>query len=151
MAYDLTFLRRRPGQAWEECGQAAEEPGGGQPPDEAVWSAIVAGVRQVLGEVSVSARDAVRALDHVPTGIELRLSADRASVSVPYWYSGDEAVAVLHQLYALGEIIERHAGLCGYDPQAELPLAEARRHVELGVRAFDRIAIALRRLRRDPR
>ncbi len=151
MSYDVSFLRLAPGQSWDEAVRAAAEPDSAQVTDEAVWSAIVTDARQVVGEVSVFARGAVRVLNHAPTGIELCYSADSASVSVPYWYSGDEAGAVLHKMYALGEVIERHTDLRGYDPQAELPLAEARRHVERGVRAFDQVALALGRLRRDPR
>jgi hypothetical protein len=154
MTYDLSFRRLAPGQSWAEAVRAAGEPGADgvdiEPPDEAVWSAIVTEVRRLVGDVSLFVRGAVRALDHVPTGIELSYAADRASVSVPYWYSGDEASAILHKMYALGEVIERHTGLRGYDLQAELPLAEARRHIERGVSAFDQVAVALGRARRDP-
>jgi hypothetical protein len=152
MTYDLCFLRLAPGQSWADALRAGVEPGedGAGPPDEAVWSAIVIEARGLVGEVSLFVRGAVRALSHVPTGIELSYAAERASVSVPYWYSGEEAGAILHKMYALGEVIERHTGLCGYDPQAELPLAEARQHVERGVRAFDQVAAALGRARRDP-
>jgi hypothetical protein len=160
MSYDVMFLRREPGQTWDEALRAAEwaaeragvaERGPAHLPDEAVWSAIVTEARRIVGDVSVFVRETGRALDHVPTGIELSYSVDGANISVPYWYSGDEAGAVLAKMYELGEVIERHTELRGYDPQAELPLAEARQQVERGVAAFDRVAIALGRLRRDPR
>src|SRR5438309_5687255 len=74
MSYDVTFVRRRPGQTWDEALRSAESgvvgPGAVEPPDEAVWSAIVTEARRIVGDVSVFDREGVRALDHVPTGIE---------------------------------------------------------------------------------
>ena len=55
MSYDIYFLRREPGQSWDDAMAALEEQAedGEAPSRPARWHQVVAGVREVLGDVSL--------------------------------------------------------------------------------------------------
>src|SRR6266536_1394621 len=70
MSYDLTFLPKPADQSWEEALAAV----GSEPadlPDPEVWERLVAGARQLLGEVDTFADHDHFELVHLPTGIQL--------------------------------------------------------------------------------
>lgn len=147
MSYDLRFLPKAADQSWEQVIDAAEErllteDGEGQPVermDPGVWPAIVAGAREILGEVSLYEH----ALTHRPTGIRVTLYRGEASVTAPYWYTGERAEAVARTMYRLGHVVEAATGLAGYDPQLGLPLAEAQSRVDQATVVFDQAAATL--------
>ncbi|MFD6261180.1 hypothetical protein ACFWDK_27675 [Micromonospora chalcea] len=140
MSYDLIFVPRGNDQSWEDSLEAAEEADTAEPPRAEAWDRIVATARQVLGEVSVFEGADNYELTHEPTGVQVSYYADEVSVTVPYWYRGGDARAVVTAVYQLGAAVEAVTGLSGYDPQVELPLAEAAARPELAVAAFDEVA-----------
>lgn len=139
MSYDLTFLARTAEQSWDEAIEAAQEVESYGPPDVRVWRAILDGARGVLGEVDVFESDDWYELTHESTGIQVSLFAAEAGMTVPYHYAGEDAKAVLLLVYRIGRVVERATGWSGYDPQVEMPIAEAATQIGLGVATFDRV------------
>jgi hypothetical protein len=142
VSYDLTFVPRLPGQPWNEALEAAEEAGGASP-DAAAWSEILTAARALLGDVDVDRDDDSFELTHEATGIQASYDGAAAAISVPYWYTGAGARAVVAQLYGLGRAMETATGLSGYDPQLERALAEVVDDPEPAVRVFDSVAATL--------
>ena len=140
MSYDLIFVPRGDDQSWDDALKAASEADGAERPRADAWARIVAAARQVLGEVSVFEGADNYELTHEPTGVQVSYYADEVGVTVPYWYRGGGARAVVTAVYQLGAAVESVTGLSGYDPQVELPLAEAAARPELAVAAFDEVA-----------
>ena len=153
MSYDLTFLRKDDAQSWDEALEALEERVGEDadagPPDAQAWAHIVAEAQQLLGDVELHQNERFFELDHEPTGIQLALYGDGAGITVPYWYAGAKAEAIIELIYQLGLSVERHTPLVGYDPQLELAVAEAAHQPQLAVAIFDQVAQSFARPR-DP-
>jgi hypothetical protein len=139
MSYDLEFLRK----AAEESLATGDD--GAQALDADVRAAVTAAVRDILGEITVHEGELYCELDHAPTGIQVNLYRHSAAITVPHRYSGAEATAIVRQIYDLGRIVEQHTGLIGYDPQTELPLAEAAARPTLAAEIFDRTAASIAR------
>jgi hypothetical protein len=140
MSYDLIFVPRSDGQSWDDALDAAEETDSDERPSGETWDRLVAAARQVLGEVSLFEGARNYELTHEPTGIQLSYYAAEASITVPYWYRGADARAVVTAIYQLGEAVQAVTGLPGYDPQLELPLSDAVGQPELAVSLFDNVA-----------
>jgi hypothetical protein len=73
MSYDIYFLKRDPGQSWEDAMEALEEQAAApevltRPP---CWDQVVSGVRYILGDVSVLENPPAWAIDHERTGIQV--------------------------------------------------------------------------------
>ena len=143
MSYDLTFVPRTAGQAWDDALEAAERHIGDVPADPAAWAAILAAAREALGDVDVHRDDDGFDLTHEATGIQASYDGRAAAISVPYWYTGAGAASIVARLYALGDAVEKATGLSGFDPQLELALADAAAKPELAVAAFESVASAL--------
>jgi hypothetical protein len=144
MSYDLTFLPKNDDESWEQAFEAMEERAEDDvetgSPDVEAWARIAAEARQVLGDVELHESADHFELDHEPTGIQISLFGGEAGVTVPYWYKGSDAAAIVGLIYRLGLIVERHTGLVGYDGQVELAVAEAAGQPELAVSCFDQVA-----------
>ncbi|GAB4070515.1 hypothetical protein GCM10028777_35900 [Angustibacter speluncae] len=150
MSYDLTFLPKTDDQTWEEALDASEQrvvasmksgaPSAGY--DHEVWARLVAAAREELGEVEVFEGADHGEVSH-DSGIQLSLYGDEAAITVPYWYDGEEADAVMARVFRLAAVVERETGLQGYDPQAAMPLAEAAAEMGLSRATFDRVAEAM--------
>ena len=141
MSYDLIFLRRKPGQGWDEALEAADaedEFGAGPAPD--VWQRVVERARLLLGEVSLFVTDDCGEINHEPTNIQLDLFADSAELHVPYGATGNGATAILQAVYLLGQVVEEETGLEGYDPQVGAPMREAAANLDLGAASFETVA-----------
>ena len=140
MSYDLTFLRKNDAQSWDEALEALEErvlaDADTGAPDAQAWAHIVADARQLLGDIELHQNDRFLELDHEPTGIQLSLYGDEAGITVPYWYAGAGAAAIIGLIYRLGLSVERHTPLVGYDPQLELAVAQAAHQPQLAVAIF---------------
>ncbi|MEV4140821.1 hypothetical protein AB0J72_52725 [Dactylosporangium sp. NPDC049742] len=147
MSYDLTFLLKdsaspsdaedvEDGEGWDDDDddEALEAP------DGVAWERIVEESRSVLGDVDVRRHDGYFELDHEPTGIQVSLYADEAGVTVPYWYSGAEAEAIVRVMYQIGEIVERCTGMAGRDEQVGLPVADAAGRQQLAVSVFNHVS-----------
>jgi hypothetical protein len=133
VSYDIYFVRRDPGQSFEDALEVVEDSYEGEPgPLTSVeleqWERILPRARKILGELQESGVDNTRELLHEPTGIELSLLRDQVSITVPYGHS-DDAVEVMGQVYALARVVEEETGLEGYDPQLGEPVSESREGV----------------------
>jgi hypothetical protein len=144
MSFDLTFVRKSADQSWDEALEAMEAETDGAP-DARAWAGIVDDARRILGEIELHEGGEYFELDHEPTGIQLSLYAGEAAITVPYWYSGEQARLIVGTLYQLAAVIEEHTGLSGYDSQVDLPIAEAAQRPELASASFDMIAASFAR------
>ncbi|WP_426513348.1 hypothetical protein ACPPVO_23680 [Dactylosporangium sp. McL0621] len=144
MSYDLAFVRKTAEQSWDEALQGDDD-ASAELPDHETWSAIVADARRVLGDVAMHPSGGSYAMEHEPSGIELHLYSNIATITVPYWYKGADAETVVRAMYDLGRIVERHTGLTGYDVQTESSLEEAAAHPELAMANFDDVAASFAR------
>lgn len=144
MSYDLIFVPKAEDQTWDDAleavEEAAEEDDGDGPPSAEVWGRVLLAAGKVLGEVSVFAGASNYEMDHQPTGIQVSYYAQEAAITVPYWYRGDDARAIVETIYRLGQVVQAETGLPGYDPQVELPLAEAAAQPQLAVECFNHVA-----------
>ena len=144
MSYDLTFLRKDNDESWEQALEAleerVEEGAAAESPDAEAWARIVVEAQQVLGDVELHESAQFFELDHEPTGIQISLYGDEAGITVPYWYQGSDAGAIVGLIYQLGLIVERHTRLVGYDGQVGLAVADAADQPQLAISIFDQVA-----------
>ncbi|MGH8969753.1 MAG: hypothetical protein ACRDV1_07360 [Actinomycetes bacterium] len=130
MSYDIYFIRRDPGQTFEDALDAIEEsydegdPGPLTSVELEQWDRILPRARAILDQVEVFEDEQSRELTHPATGIELALFSGEVSIRVPHWRSDVEAVEVMDKVYALARAVESATGLEGYDPQLEEPVSE---------------------------
>ena len=128
MSYDIFFVRRDPGQSFEdalgELEDSMDEGDLGELTDDdlARWAALVPEARAVLGEVDVEDDDNRRALIARATGIELTLVGGEIEVHVPS-SSGIDSLALMETVHELARVVEDVTGLEGYDPQAGMPIS----------------------------
>ncbi len=132
MSYEIEFLRRAPGQSWQEALDHDEEPGPGPAADvgedlRAAWARIVPAARLLLAGAGVTEGPSVLCLDHRPTGVQLSVSAGTAGITVPCALRGPAACDLVeHTLRPLARIVERETGLEAWDPQLAAPVTEGR-------------------------
>jgi hypothetical protein len=131
VSYGIYFVRRDPGQSFEDALEVVEdsyvkELGPLTSVELEQWDRLLPRARAILGEVQESGDDTARELVHEPSGIELSLLRDQVSLTVPYGHSGDDAVEVMGQVYALARAVEDETGLEGYDPQLGEPVSASR-------------------------
>lgn len=136
MSYDLYFARRGPGQSLTE---ALETPTAPRQPDLEAWAEVVAGIRDLLGDVRIVEYPPNWELDHEATGISVSHWGGDWELSVPYWTHGADARRVVGLLYEAASVVERVSGFECFDPQLGLPKAEV---ADLGaaVPMFDAVA-----------
>lgn len=121
MSYDITLVRRRRGQDWEDAVDEAVERAGDDPElgDERrrQWAQIERAVRDLVGDVDSAVDETVAELAHPKSGLQVSLFAHEAAVSYPYWDHPDRQA--FHRLVAdVVRIVEKVTGLSAYDPQA---------------------------------
>lgn len=138
MSYDILFLVKTAEETWQDA--MAEIESRPYQVDPEAWRRIALAAREILGEIDVDADEGEFWLIDEASGIGVHVSEYETSVTVPYLYSGAEARRILERMYLLGAVIESATGLAGYDPQVELPLAEASAQIDLGVASFDEVA-----------
>lgn len=145
MSFDLVLLPEPTGQTWEEALES-ERQATDAPLDSQAWDMIVAGVRDVVGEVVVHDDGTGRTLTHEASGITVRYVPGEAAINVPYWYTGEQAESVVRAVYRIGRVVAEATGLAGYDPQLGLPLADAESRVEAAVAVLDEARLTLSQL-----
>lgn len=121
MSYDIYFLQREPGQSWEDAMEALEEQAGNgdAPLHPAQWDQVVADVREVLGDVSVTEGPPDWEIDDPETAIQVSCYAGEWSMTAPYWWDGERAEAIAGYLRAIAAVVHGATGLDAYDPQVE--------------------------------
>ena len=129
MSYDIYFVRRDPGQSFEDALDATEESFEGDPgPLSAVeleqWDEVLPAARAVLGDVQEFSDETTRELSDRDTGIELSLFNGEMAIRVPLDDQEDEDGAIMARVYELARVVERVTGLEGYDPQTGAPVSD---------------------------
>ncbi|MEU8178060.1 hypothetical protein AB0C14_34765 [Microbispora hainanensis] len=137
MTYDIYFVRRRPGRTVVESIEDANEEmesadawwmGDGDPEpviltqqQRAAWVRIVRRAAEELGPVEVEEfLPGPTLCRNGPRGrLQLDYAGEDASIAIPYWYWGEEAISVAEDAYRLARLVEEESGLAGYDPQAD--------------------------------
>ena len=131
MSYDIYFVRRDPGQSFEDALDEIEESFEGDPGplgevDLEQWETILPLARRILGDIEVFDDETTRELSDPATGIELSLFNGEVALRVPFNDFGTGSVEVMSKIYELSRSIERATGLEGYDPQLEEPVTDER-------------------------
>jgi hypothetical protein len=85
----------------------------------AVWDRIIHRAAEELGHVKTEEYPSGPLLRYEgPRGsFQIEYSGDSAYMEIPYWFSGDAALAVLAAAYHLGRIVEEESGMEGEDLQ----------------------------------
>ena len=119
MSYDIYFLRREPGQSWEDAMAALEERAEDDeaPSRPARRDQVVCGVREVLGDVPVVEGPPNWEIGDEDTAIQVSWFAGQWSITVLYWWDGERAEAIAGYLRAIAGIIHEATGFDAYDPQ----------------------------------
>jgi hypothetical protein len=129
VGYDIYFVRRDPGETFEDALESTEDTFQGDPgPLTSVeleqWERLVPRARALLGDVEEFGDATSRELSSPAAGILLSLVRGEASIAVRPG-PGIDALTVMEQVYALARIVEDETGLEGYDPQLGAPLSAA--------------------------
>jgi hypothetical protein len=129
VSYDIYFVRRDPGQSFEDALDATEESFEGDPgPLSAVeleqWDEVLPAARAVLGDVEEFSDETTRELNDRDTGIELSLFNGEMAIRVPLDEQEDETGEIMARVYELARAVERVTGLEGYDPQTGSPVSD---------------------------
>ncbi len=133
MSYDIFFVRRDPGQSFEDALEDVEESYDGGDPgpltdaDLELWDAVLPAAREVLGETAELSQDdeETRELTDPVTGIGLTLVSGEFQVHVPERpVTGDEDLMLMGRVYELARAVEDATGLEGYDPQLGEPVSD---------------------------
>jgi hypothetical protein len=129
VSYDIYFVRRDPGQSFEDALDATEESFEGDPgPLSDVeleqWDEVLPAARAVLGDVQEFSDETTRELSDRDTGIELSLFNGEMAIRVPLDDQEDEDGEIMARVYELARVVERVTGLEGYDPQTGSPVSD---------------------------
>jgi len=129
VSYDIYFVRRDPGQSFEDALDQTEEsfqgdPGPLSPVELEQWVDVLPAARAVLGDVDEFADETTRELRDPKTGIQLSLFNGEMAIHVPITDNGGQSVEVMDRVYDLARAVERVTGLEGYDPQLRKPVTE---------------------------
>jgi hypothetical protein len=142
VSYDIVFLRREPGQSWDDAMDTLEQSDDGpeEPTRPPNWDEVVSGVRNVLGEVSVLENPPAWEIDHEASAIQVGWFSGEWSISVPYWSDGDAARKIAERLRAIAEIVCDATGLEAYDPQIGEAVTSGGWTSERAALIFDQVA-----------
>jgi hypothetical protein len=146
MSFDLYFLTLGSGETWQDAMDRLEEAAAAEigldGQDNAQWDAVHAAVEPLLPGAEEFAGESHRELNDDGSGIQLSLSHRELSLTIPYWYSGPDAQAMVERLRAVAIAVEGATGLTAYDPQADGPfLGDGERSAAA---TFDQVQAALR-------
>jgi hypothetical protein len=129
VSYDIFFVRRDPGQSFEDALDDIEDSYEGDPGpltehELEQWDDVLRVAREVLTDVEEYGDETTRELTHPPTGIQVTLFNGEVAIRVPYGEGGDSSLDVMASVYELARAIERATGLEGYDPQLDEPVSD---------------------------
>jgi hypothetical protein len=134
MSYDIFFVRRDPGQTFEDALADVEESYEGGDPgplteeDLEQWAAVLPTAREILGPTAEITQDddETRELTDAVSGIGVALVSGEFQIHVPdNRAAGDDDRAVMSTVYDLARAVEEATGLEGYDPQLGEPVSDA--------------------------
>lgn len=133
MSYDIFFLRRDPGQTFEDALEDIEDSYDGGDPgplteeDLELWDALLPAARDILGPAVELTQDdsETRELTDPVTGIGLTFFQGELEIHVPEHRVGGDDIALMSTVYELARAVEQATGLEGYDPQLGEPVSDA--------------------------
>jgi hypothetical protein len=133
MSYDIFFVRRDPGQSFEDALDDLEQSYEGGDPgpltddDLELWAAVEPAAREILGPAAELTQDDDESseLTDPRTGIGLTFFQGEFEIHVPgAAVAGDGRADLMVMVYDLAGAVERATGLEGYDPQRSEPVSE---------------------------
>ena len=131
MSYDIFFVRRDPGQTFEDALDDLEGSFEGGDPGELTdvdlehWDAILPLAQEILGEVEVDDEDEeTRELTALASGVELTMIQGEIAIRVPDERSPGDDLELMQAVYDLAHAVEDVTGLEGYDPQLGEPVSD---------------------------
>ncbi|MCY7374254.1 MAG: hypothetical protein LH461_11255 [Spirochaetaceae bacterium] len=131
MSYDIFFVRRDPGQAFEDALDDLEgsfENGGHRAltdVDLEHWDTLLPRARDILGELDLEEDDeSARRLVARTSGIELSVIPGEIEIHVPDDRGVDDDIELMSEVYELARAVEDVTGLEGYDPQVGEPVSD---------------------------
>lgn len=140
MSYDIFFVRRDPGQTFQDALDDLEgsyeggDPGPLSESDLELWDAVLPRALRVLGPTAEveSVGSETRELCDPATGIGLTLFQGEFEIHVPEPGSGGsvspgaplDQVEMMSRVYAIAHAVEEATGLEGYDPQLGEPVSD---------------------------
>ena len=131
MSYDIYFVRRDPGQSFEDALDELESSfQDGDPADLTEdeldwWAELLPQAREILGEVEVAGDgDVARELTATGSGIELTMLNGEVTIHVPDPAGDVDEVALMSTVYELARAVEDVTELEGYDPQLGEPVSD---------------------------
>jgi hypothetical protein len=133
MSYDIFFVRRDPGQSFEDALDDLEgsyeggDPGPLTEDDLELWAAVEPAAREILGPGAQMTQDdeEARELTDTGTGIGLTFFQGEFEIHVPgAAVAGDARDALMTVIYDLARAVEQATGLEGYDPQRAEPVSK---------------------------
>jgi hypothetical protein len=132
MSYDIFFVRRDPGQSFEDALDDLEgsyeggDPGPLTDDDLELWAAVEPAAREILGPGAQMTQDdeETRELTDTSTGVGLTFFQGEFEIHVPgAAVAGDTRAALMTVIYDLARAVEQATGLEGYDPQRAEPVS----------------------------
>jgi hypothetical protein len=131
VSYDIFFVRRDPGQSFEDALDATEDSYDGDPgplgaAELEQWDRITTRAHAILDGLDESSTEVSRNLSDSVTGIQLSMIADEVTITVPTERSDQDSVTLMAKVYALARVVEDETGLEGYDPQLQEPVTDPR-------------------------
>jgi hypothetical protein len=130
MSYDIYFVRRDPGQTFQDALDELEDSFEGGDPAELTesdlenWETLVPLAKEILGDVEVDETDETRReLTAVARGIDLHLINGEVEIHVTAGADTD-SVDLMETVYELARAVEEVTGLEGYDPQVGEPVSD---------------------------
>jgi hypothetical protein len=132
MSYDIFFVRRDPGQTFEDALDSLEDSYEGGDPgplteeDLELWEAVLPRAHEILGHGAELTQDddETRELTDPVTGIGLTFFQGEFEIHVPETRSGSDDLALMSTVYELARAVEEVTGLEGYDPQLGEPVSD---------------------------
>lgn len=131
MSYDIYFVRRDPGESFEDALDNTEDSfrsGGPGPLSSAEleqWDRILRHAREIFGEIEEFGDQSTRELSHGPTGVQLSIFSGEVSLRVRDPAPDQDEVSIMEKVYVLARAVEAETGLEGFDPQLSEPVTDA--------------------------
>jgi hypothetical protein len=146
VSFDLYFVTLRAGETFQDAVDRLEE----SADEEAVldaadlerWQSVLDRIRPLLPDADEFSGESHRELSDDATGMQLLLAPGELSLTIPYWYSGPEAQAMVDRLRAVALTVEAATGLTAYDPQADAPFIQSGE--QTAAASFDQVDASLR-------
>ncbi len=121
MSFDLYFLHRPETGNWDDAIAAMAARAKAEPPvtetDRELWSRVERRLCDILPDLEGYDGDRFRESTDGSIGLQVFFSPGDITLSIPYWYEGEEADRIVDLLRRVARAIGDETGLTAYDPQ----------------------------------